>query len=36
MAGKKPTPLPLVRFYLSLPAVWPFFGNQFLVVARKV
>ena len=25
----------MVRLYLNLPAVWPFFGKQFLVVARK-
>jgi SAM-dependent methyltransferase len=35
MAGKKPVPLPLIRLYLALPFVWPIFGKQFLVVARK-
>jgi len=35
MAGKKPTPLPLVRLYLALPMIWPLFGKQFLVIAEK-
>jgi hypothetical protein len=35
MAGKKPTPLPLVRLYLALPLVWLLFGKQFLVIAVK-
>jgi SAM-dependent methyltransferase len=32
--GRTP-PLPLVRWYLKLPIVWPLFGKQFLVVGRK-
>lgn len=35
MAGKKPSSLWLVSAYLALPFVWNFFGQQFLVVARK-
>lgn len=35
MAGKRPTPLSLIRLYLSVPIVWPFLGKQFLVVARS-
>lgn len=25
----------MVRLYLALPAAWPIFGKQFLVVGRK-
>lgn len=35
MSGRRPTALPLVRLYLSLPFVWPIFGKQFLIIARK-
>jgi len=33
MAGKKPTPLALIRLYLALPPAWKLLGKQFLVVA---
>lgn len=32
--GRQP-PLWTLRVYLSMPLVWPLFGKQFLVVARK-
>lgn len=35
MSGKKPPVSILIRAYLALPAAWPLFGKQFLVVARK-
>lgn len=35
MSGKKPPPSAFIRLYLALPFVWPVFGRQFLVVARK-
>jgi SAM-dependent methyltransferase len=35
MAGKRSTPTSIIRFYLSVPMVWPFFGKQFLIVARN-
>jgi hypothetical protein len=35
MAGKRPTPLILIRLYLALPVAWPLFGKQFLVIASK-
>ena len=28
-------PMAFVRLYLRLPFVWPLFGRQFLVVARR-
>ncbi|PWU00636.1 MAG: class I SAM-dependent methyltransferase [Terriglobia bacterium] len=33
--GKRQQPMFVVRSYLKLPWVWRFFGQQFLVVARK-
>lgn len=36
MAGKKPVPLALIRFYLALPVAWRMLGRQFLVVSRKL
>ena len=33
MAGKKPTPLALIRLYLALPFAWKLLGKQFLVIA---
>lgn len=35
MAGKKNTPLFMVRCYLSFPFIWRAFGRQFLVLATK-
>ncbi|HET7403840.1 MAG TPA: class I SAM-dependent methyltransferase [Usitatibacter sp.] len=35
MSGNRETPLALVRAYLKMRFAWPFFGKQFLVVARK-
>lgn len=35
MVGKKPTSTFLIRTYLKLPIIWPFFGKQFLLVASK-
>jgi SAM-dependent methyltransferase len=35
MANSRPTPALLVRTYLKLRFVWPLFGKQFLVVAKK-
>src|SRR5258706_9967000 len=35
MSGNRKTPLVLVKAYLRLPAVWPMFGKQFLVVATR-
>ena len=35
MAGTRPVPLALVRYYLKMPLAWRFFGKQFLIVARK-
>lgn len=35
MSGKPPPPLPLVKLYLKLPFLWPFFGKQFLIIATK-
>jgi SAM-dependent methyltransferase len=35
MADGPTTPLPLVRAYLHLPAAWPIFGRQFLIVATR-
>jgi SAM-dependent methyltransferase len=29
-------PLALLRLYLAVPAFWPFFGKQFLVVAERM
>ena len=34
MAGKRPSPLFLIKAYLRLPFVWKYFGQQFLVVAE--
>ena len=28
-------PLWMLRAYLAMPALWPLFGRQFLLVARK-
>ena len=28
-------PLWMLRAYLAMPAVWPLFGRQFLLIARK-
>jgi hypothetical protein len=35
MSGSGRPPLFLVRLYCKLPVVWPLFGKQFLIVARK-
>jgi SAM-dependent methyltransferase len=35
MSDGRTYPLWMVRAYLSLPATWPLFGRQFLVVARR-
>ena len=35
MQDKREAPLFLIRLYLALPFIWRFFGQQFLVVARK-
>lgn len=35
MSGKKPPPSALIHLYLAMPLVWPLFGRQFLIVARK-
>ena len=35
MVGGPRYPLAFVRLYLALPAFWPLFGRQFLVVAEK-
>jgi SAM-dependent methyltransferase len=35
MSGRPPAALSLVRLYLKLPFLWPIFGRQFLVIARK-
>jgi len=35
MKSRMPAHPLLVRLYLSLPALWPIFGKQFLIVARK-
>ena len=35
MSGRRKSPLRLVRWYVRLPFVWPIFGKQFLIVARK-
>jgi SAM-dependent methyltransferase len=35
MANGKPAPNWVIRLYLKLPVVWPLFGRQFLVVARR-
>jgi SAM-dependent methyltransferase len=34
MVRRRPAPLSFVRLYLKLPFAWPFFGKQFLVIAR--
>jgi SAM-dependent methyltransferase len=35
MSGGRAYPTWMLKVYLNLPAVWPFFGKQFLVVTRK-
>lgn len=35
MSGRRTPPAGLVRIYLKMPLLWRFFGQQFLVVARK-
>ena len=35
MANGRQYPIWMLRFYLAVPAVWPLFGKQFLVVGRK-
>ncbi len=35
MSQGRTYPLWMLRLYLAMPAVWPLFGRQFLVVARK-
>jgi SAM-dependent methyltransferase len=35
MADGRERPLILLRWYLRLPAAWPLFGRQFLVIARR-
>jgi SAM-dependent methyltransferase len=35
MSHGREYPILALRLYLALPAVWPLFGKQFLVVARK-
>jgi SAM-dependent methyltransferase len=35
MSGGQRYPLFLLRAYLRLPFIWPIFGQQFLVVAKK-
>ena len=36
MSQGRTYPIWMLRLYLSLPTLWPFFGKQFLIVARKV
>lgn len=36
MSQGRTYPLWMLRAYLAMPAVWPLFGRQFLVVARKI
>jgi SAM-dependent methyltransferase len=36
MSQGKTYPLWMLRAYLALPAMWPLFGRQFLLVARKL
>jgi hypothetical protein len=35
MSDGREYPTWMLRLYLKMPLVWPFFGKQFLVVARK-
>lgn len=35
LVGGREYPLAFVRAYLRLPLLWPLFGKQFLVIARK-
>jgi SAM-dependent methyltransferase len=35
MAKRLQPPIALLRLYLNLPFIWPIFGRQFLVLARK-
>ncbi len=35
MSNGRPSPSWVIRLYLALPMVWPLFGKQFLVVARR-
>ncbi len=35
MSTERNPPLFFVEFYLKMPFVWPLFGKQFLIVARK-
>ena len=35
MSQGRTYPLWMLRVYLSMPALWPLFGRQFLVIARK-
>jgi ubiquinone/menaquinone biosynthesis C-methylase UbiE len=35
MSGGRNPPLLGVKFYLSLPIVWPLFGKQFFLIGRK-
>jgi SAM-dependent methyltransferase len=35
MSGNRRYPVWLLRLYLMLPVLWPLFGKQFLLIARK-
>jgi len=35
MKSKAPSGSAVIKLYLSMPFVWPLFGKQFLIVARK-
>lgn len=35
MSGDRRYPVWMLRMYLMLPVIWPLFGKQFLIVARK-
>jgi SAM-dependent methyltransferase len=35
MSNRANYPLWMLRLYLALPAIWPVFGKQFLIVGRK-
>jgi hypothetical protein len=35
MSGNRRYPVWLLRLYVMLPVLWPLFGKQFLLIARK-
>jgi SAM-dependent methyltransferase len=35
MAGKRQTPIAMIKAYLAMPVFWRFFGKQFLVIAHS-